>query len=380
MKLAFGIFRYFPYGGLQSDMMRIAEEAASRGHTVTIFAGAWEGGRPSRPGVTAEVLKSSGWSNHARARSFAERFAEAAEEFDLAVGFNRMPELDVYFAADNCFALDAMRHAAPWRLLLPRYRVFGAFERAVFAPSSRTAVMYLTPRQKRDFQTVYCTPESRFHLLPPGIPRDRKRPPEAEAAAIRGAKRHEFGVLENEILLLQIGSGFRNKGTDRSVAAFAALPQELLAKSRLLIAGRESGGRFAALARRLGVDDRVIFAGGRDDVAGLLLAADLMVHPARNEAAGTVLTEALAAGLPVICTGCCGFENFVRDSGGIVLSEPFEERELERELAQAIGVPGRLEKLKESARVYGASADFYRRAEVAVDVIEGVVDGADYRS
>ena len=291
-----------------------------------------------------------------------------------------MPGLDVYFAADNCFALGAMRHSRFWRAVLPRYRIFREFEEAIFQPSSRTMVMYLTPGQKRDFQTVYCTPESRFRLLPPGIPPDRRRPEESEALRRRNEKRRAFGVLENEVLLIQIGSGFRTKGVDRTVTAFAALPPELRGKSRLLIAGRESGRKYQKLARSLGVENRVIFAGGRDDVADLLLAADLMVHPARNEATGTVLVEAIAAGIPVICSGNCGFENFVRASGGVVLNEPFSPHELERELAKSIGVPGRLEKMTAAVRNYGKKADFYQRAEVAVNVIEGVGDAVKRRA
>ena len=372
MKLAFGIFKYFPHGGLQRDMMRIAQAAAARGHEVTIYCGCWDDAPPASDKIGVRVLGAFGLTNHGRARSFAARFAESTASADLRVGFNRMPGLDVYFAADNCFALGAMRHSRFWRALLPRYRIFQEFEEAIFQPSSKTMIMYLTPGQKRDFQTIYCTPESRFRLLPPGIPPDRRRPEEPEAQQLRAGKRNALGVLENETLLIQIGSGFRTKGVDRTVTAFAALPPELRGKSRLLIAGRESSGKYQKLARRLGVADRVIFAGGRDDVAELLLASDLMVHPARNEATGTVLVEAIASGVPVICSGNCGFENFVRASGGVVLNEPFSQHELERELAKSIGVPGRLEKMTAAARSYGKKADFYQRAEVAVNVIEGV--------
>lgn len=371
MKLAFGIFKYFPYGGLQRDMMQIAQAAAARGHEVTIYCGCWDA-PPAPDKIEVRVLGAFGLSNHGRARSFAARFAESAAEADLRIGFNRMPGLDVYFAADNCFALGALRHSGVWRAILPRYRIFQEFEEAIFQPSSKTMVMYLTPGQKRDFQTVYCTPESRFRLLPPGIPTDRRRPEESEALRRRGAKRSAFGVLENEMLLIQIGSGFRTKGVDRTVAAFAALPSELRGRSRLLIAGRESSRRYEKLARRLRVDDRVIFVGGRDDVADLLLASDLMLHPARKEAAGSVLVEAIAAGIPVVCSGNCGFENFVRASGGVVLNEPFSQHEFEREVAKCIGVPGRLEKMTAAVRNYAKTADFYQRAEVAVNVIEGV--------
>ena len=44
--------------------------------------------------------------------------------------------------------------------------------------------------------------------------------------------------------------------------------------------------------------------------------------------------------------------------------------EEDRELAAALSTPGRLEQLKQLAIDYGAKADFYRRAEAAVDYIE----------
>ena len=78
------------------------------------------------------------------------------------------------------------------------------------------------------------------------------------------------------------------------------------------------------------------------------------------------------AGIPVVCSGNCGFENFVRASGGVVLNEPFSQHEFEREVAKCIGVPGRLEKMTAAVRNYAKTADFYQRAEVAVNVIEGV--------
>jgi UDP-glucose:(heptosyl)LPS alpha-1,3-glucosyltransferase len=43
MKLAIVIFRYFPFGGLQRDMLAIAQAAHSAGHQVSIFCGDWQG-------------------------------------------------------------------------------------------------------------------------------------------------------------------------------------------------------------------------------------------------------------------------------------------------------------------------------------------------
>ena len=43
MKLAFLLFEYFPYGGLQRDMVAIATKALERGHQVTVLTRAWHG-------------------------------------------------------------------------------------------------------------------------------------------------------------------------------------------------------------------------------------------------------------------------------------------------------------------------------------------------
>lgn len=378
MNLLFPIFRYFPHGGLQRDMLRIAEEAIRRGHRVTVCTMEWRGSEPPPQGVEVEILPARGFTNHARARNFADdvrRYA-AGKKFDLVFGFNRMPGLDFYFAADNCFARTAARHPAMVLALLPRYRTFLAFERAVMSPEAKTRILYLTAVQKQHFIEEYGTPAGRFSLLPPGIPPDRKRPP--DAAAVRERKRAELGIAPDGILLLEVGSGFRTKGVDRMLRALAALPKPVAAKTRLFVAGHETSSAFAVLAKQLKLVGKVVFGGGRNDVGELLLAADLLVHPARNEATGTVLVEALAAGTPVLCTANCGFANYVGESGGAVLPEPFDDAKFLHLLEEILTSPGRLENMREAAVAYGENADFYRRAAVAVDLLEEATDGGSH--
>ena len=38
MKLAFALFKYFPYGGLERDFLRIAKECQSRGHEIFVYS------------------------------------------------------------------------------------------------------------------------------------------------------------------------------------------------------------------------------------------------------------------------------------------------------------------------------------------------------
>jgi UDP-glucose:(heptosyl)LPS alpha-1,3-glucosyltransferase len=47
MQLAFALFHYFPYGGLERDMLAVAHVCQNRGHDVTIYCGGWQGEKPA---------------------------------------------------------------------------------------------------------------------------------------------------------------------------------------------------------------------------------------------------------------------------------------------------------------------------------------------
>jgi glycosyltransferase involved in cell wall biosynthesis len=55
-------------------------------------------------------------------------------------------------------------------------------------------------------------------------------------------------------------------------------------------------------AQRLGLTDKIVFAGVRSDVAELLSLMDVMVFPSRHEGLALVLLEAQASGLPIVMT------------------------------------------------------------------------------
>lgn len=140
------------------------------------------------------------------------------------------------------------------------------------------------------FIKQYQTPEARFHLLPPGIAADRRAP--ANAGEIRAEFRREFQLADDDLLLVQIGSGFKTKGLDRSLKALAALPRELKKRTRLIAIGQDDPKPFLLQVKALGLSDQVQILKGRSDIPRFLLGADLLVHPAYNENTGTVLLEA----------------------------------------------------------------------------------------
>lgn len=369
MKLAFVLFEYFPFGGLQRDCLKTAQRCAERGHAVTIYTREWQGERPTA--IDLKFLVGRGWSNIARDRNFARAFAEelATTRFEGVVGFNKLPGLDVYFGADPCYVAKAARLKPLWHRLTPRYRHFARMERAVFARGQKTQVLVLTEEEVPRYEAIYKTERERFHLLPPGIER-RTFSPEQKRSA-RQRLREGNGWAGDERLLLFVGSGFRVKGLDRAITAFSRMAH--VQSTRLVVIGQNSPGEFIRLAEQLNVSERVHFLGGRKDVFDWMLAADLLIHPARNEAAGMVLLEALTAGLPVLTTDACGYAFHIeRANAGKVLESPFTQYECDLALKRMLSST-QMAEWSANGLSYAAHTDLYSCHERAVAVIEGVL-------
>ena len=75
-----------------------------------------------------------------------------------------------------------------------------------------------------------------------------------------------------------------------------------LGSARLMLVGNgELKPEIQQKIEKLGLEEKVIFTGVRDDIPDLLQAMDVFVFPSHFEGLGIVTIEAQAAGLKVIC-------------------------------------------------------------------------------
>lgn len=360
MKMAFALFEYFPYGGLQRDMLAIAQCAVARGHQVTIFARSWQG-EAAPAGIAVELLPVTAASNHARDQVFAQQVQSRWKDFDLRVGFNKMPGLDWYYAADGCLA-ERYRPPQSW---LPRYRSKLAMERAVFDKASGTRILSISPPQMALFVAHYQTPSQRFVSLPPGIRRDRVLPD--DYAPRREAFRKQLGLSGDDTMLLFVGSGFRTKGLDRAIEVLASLEH-----GQLFVVGDDRKARFMKLAERAGVAARIHFMGGQDNVPLWLWSADLLLHLAYAENTGTVLLEAAIAGLPVLTTQACGYSPYIEGAAmGRVMAN--DASPAERAAAARALLAEDRDSWRHKGRQFAGSGDIYDLVEHAVRALESDV-------
>lgn len=309
MKLALVIFRYFPFGGLQRDMLAIAQAAQARGHQVTIFCGEWQGDKVA--GIDVVVIKGAGFFNVAGVKHFVTAFQQQFQrnQFDLTIGFNKMPGLDVYFAGDTCFAHKAYTERHFIYRCTPRASLYLAYERAVFDVNSDTHILSLVAGEQKNFARYYATPPERFHAVPPGI--SIAHIACADSVAARIALRRELGLSADTRIVLCLGSGFKTKGVDISIQAFAELTKISAEKIALVVVGSDDPALYSQQAYKAGVASLVFFLGPRNPVGNLLHAADVLLHPARKELAGNVLLESMLCAVPVVAAAHCGYAPYV---------------------------------------------------------------------
>ena len=365
--IAFCLFKYFPFGGLQRDFLRIALETQARGYSIRVYTLQWEGAVPE--GFDVVIISVSAVTNHTKYRKYQSRVHADLKEFPVerVVGFNKMPGLDIYFAADSCYEDKALNQRSWAYRQMPRYRLFSEFEKSVFGKPSKTEILMISSAQIPMFEKYYGTDAERMHLLSPGIARDRIAPENREE--IRIDLRKEMGLASDEILLLMIGSGFITKGLDRALIAMSALSSALLDRTKFIIIGQDNPRAFERMALKLGISNQVSFLKGREDVPQFLISADLLIHPAYSENAGMVLLEAIVAGLPVMATDICGYAHYIKEAdAGELIPSPYRQETCNAILEDMIV---NLEKSDWSANgiAFSSVADIYDMPERAADYI-----------
>ena len=137
--------------------------------------------------------------------------------------------------------------------------------------------------------------------------------------AARARRRAALEVGEQGVLALCTASMRRGQGHELLLDAVELLPDG----APLTIALSGDGPLRPWLESRVSASDvldaRVRFVRRRDDLNGLLGAADLVVHTARSGAAPTALLRAMAAGLPAVATRVGGVPEIVTPASGVLV-------------------------------------------------------------
>jgi glycosyltransferase involved in cell wall biosynthesis len=170
--------------------------------------------------------------------------------------------------------------------------------------------------------------------------------------------RADLGLPPDRPLALALGRLDRQKGFDVLIESAGRMPDVTV-----VIAGEgDERGSLEALARRHGVDDRVVLPGFRSDVPDLVAAADVAVFPSRFEGSPLSVIECMASGAAIVATRVGGVPELLDDGVHGILVPPEDRAALAGAVMRLVGDEERRAKL-------GAGARERQRAEFGIDAM-----------
>ncbi|ROT97994.1 glycosyltransferase [Histidinibacterium lentulum] len=171
----------------------------------------------------------------------------------------------------------------------PRGRVLRAVVARLYPRAD--AVVAVSRGVARELRRAYGVTEARLRVIPNPVETGVLEARAAEAPAIRLPDR----------FLVSVGRLVPNKGGEILLRAFAAsgFPGALL-----MLGDGPERGRLMALARDLGISDRVHLPGYLQNPHAVVARAEAWVSASRSEGFPNAMVEAMALGLPVIATDC----------------------------------------------------------------------------
>lgn len=202
----------------------------------------------------------------------------------------------------------------PFRLRRPQLR---------FALRRAARVIAVSESLKRD-AVALGIPAERVRVIENGIDPGLFHPMDRTEA------RRSLGLPKYGPLLVSVGTLAPRKGFHLVMEAMARL-RKSWPTLRFAIVGGDGpegamGTELRQLARKLGIEDRVIFAGPRKrgELASWYAAADLFVLATAHEGCPNVVLEALACGTPVVGTPVGSIPELLTPEVGLIVERNVE--------------------------------------------------------
>jgi UDP-glucose:(heptosyl)LPS alpha-1,3-glucosyltransferase len=253
----------------------------------------------------------------------------------MTISFGRLLSQDILRSGGGShrdFLQKLAREGGGWRRLWQRLSLYHwsllALEERQFRANHYKRILAVSKQVKRELSTTYMIPEEKIAVIYNGVDHRRFHP--ALRQIFREPIKKQWHIPLHAPTVLFVGNGFRRKGLDRLLKAWA-LPQ--MRDTYLLVVGDDAQRRrYRVMAEKL-APGKVIFVSKRDNVESYYGAADLVALPAVQEAFGNVVLEALASGLPVVVSQAVGASEIL--SGGLaegIVAHPENPDELSGKL------------------------------------------------
>jgi UDP-glucose:(heptosyl)LPS alpha-1,3-glucosyltransferase len=327
-------------GGTERDLAITADILMRAGHEVSLYA---DEVRSQTDGLRVRRIGGPRMGRALGLWWFANRAGRIArlEGAEVVFSFARITDADILRSggsAHSSYLLAARRWLSPSGVtalrLSPYHRVQVTVERRGFASPGLKRAIAVSDLVRLDLIETFSLAHRKALTLYNGVDLERFRPRTDDAIRVR--MRRQFEIPQAAPTAIFIGNGFARKGLRFLIEAWPALDQN----AHLIVAGTDQAiTSYRRLANRLGIAARIRFVGPQDRIEDVFAAADALAMPSLFEPFGNVIMEAMASGLPVLCSAACGAaETLPREFREFVLSDPTEITELAARMKMVLAV------------------------------------------
>jgi glycosyltransferase involved in cell wall biosynthesis len=206
--------------------------------------------------------------------------------------------------------------------------------------------MVLLSDTMRAFFTRECRyPAAKLAVLPNAVDTGYFAPGERDEALAQ-----RWGLSPEDYVIGAVGQLNHVKGQRFLVEAFGRVARELPAARLVLVGEGPYRARLEAQARRLRLEDRIVFTGWHGEIKSWLSVFNLYVQPSLIEGHGLAINEAMAMALPIVSADRGSPQELLANGEAGVLIPPARPRELAEAILSLAHDPVRARTLGQAAR------------------------------
>ncbi len=318
MRIAIIRKKYTFHGGAEGFSSSFIDNLAKAGHEIHMFAVKWQSSE-AHGNIHFHKVPSITFISFLRDLTFAVSsyflLKGQRRHFDIIQTHDKTLYQDIYRAGDGCHIEWLKQRWSRIGLagklsiaLNPYHWLILALERIIMNGHKFKKIIAISEMVKKNIVDNYKVSPADIEVIYNGVdlekfhPRNRKK--------YRMEIRQEYGLTDNDFVVLFVGSGFERKGIKYLIEAVESISQPV----SIMIVGKGDAKK---------IRQKIIFCGPQKDIHKYYAAADVFVFPTMYEPFGNVHLEALASGLPVITTKNSGASEIIKDGvHGFVVQWP----------------------------------------------------------
>ncbi len=389
MKLIFIKKNFSVHGGAENYMKTLIARLSDKAD-IHVVAKKWI----ESPGITFHRIDSLSLGSFLSTIAFNAGTCRKIKTLsaDCVISFERTTCQDIYRAGEGCHRewLRLREMSEPfWKkytfMVNPLHIALLRLEKQLF--SDTKIIIANSNMVKSQIIRHYSIPEEKIEVIYNGVDLNRFSPKNTEL--YRDKARQELSTGKDTKLILFVGSGFERKGLKTLLRAISLIsgssikgnknnpPSPPFSKGgmggfedlKLIVIGKGNIKKFNSIAKKYGVDDRVLFLGPQKEIEKFYAAADIFALPTMYDPFSNATLEAMASGLPVITTRNNGVSELIQDGEeGFAIENPLHYNMLAEKIKSALA-DRKAMGLK--ARAKAEKFPIEKAAEEFIKIIEG---------